>query len=279
MTFAIPRIDAHQHFWTVERNDYGWLTPELKPLYRDFGPADLAPLLKEASIDRTILVQAAPTVAETRFLLELAAQTDLVAGVVGWIDMASEAAPSMLANLAQDTKLVGIRPMIHNIEDPAWITRKELATATEAVIESDLCFDALVRPVHLPFLLEFLQRHPDLKTVIDHGAKPDIANGLWQPWADRMSRIAENTSACCKLSGLLTEASADQGYDDLLPYMEHLLTTFGAERLMWGSDWPVLNRAGTYRGWIAMAERFLQGLTGENRKQVMCGAAARFYGI
>lgn len=273
------RIDAHQHFWKVERNDYGWLTPALEPLYRDFGPADLAPLLQDAGIDRTILVQAAPTVAETRFLLELAARTDLVAGVVGWIDMESADSAAVLADLAKHPKLVGIRPMIHNIEDEAWITRPGLAAATSAVIERGLCFDALVRPQHLPYLLEFLQGHPDLKTVIDHGAKPVITEGLWQPWADRMSELAERTGAYCKLSGLLTEASADQGYDDLLPYMEHLLATFGPERLMWGSDWPVLLRAGTYPGWNAIAERFLENLDEADQAQVLGATAARFYGI
>ncbi|MCY3940334.1 MAG: amidohydrolase family protein [Gammaproteobacteria bacterium] len=273
------RIDAHQHFWKVERNDYGWLTPALEPLYRDYGPGDLAPMLQDAGIDRTILVQAAPTVAETRFLLELAGRTDLVAGVVGWIDMESPDAATVLADLARHPKLVGIRPMIHNIEDEAWITRPDLAPATEAVIDAGLCFDALVRPQHLPYLLEFLQRHPDLKTVIDHGAKPVIAEGLWQPWAERMSELAERTGAYCKLSGLLTEASPDQGYDDLLPYMEHLLTTFGPERLMWGSDWPVLLLAGAYPGWFAIAARFLNSLDEADRAQVLGGTATRFYGV
>ena len=175
------RIDAHQHFWTVRRDDYGWLTPKLEPLYRDFQPDDLAPLLAEGGIGRTILVQAAPTVAETRYLLQLAAGTESVAGVVGWIDMASDTAAGDLAELAEDPGLVGIRPMIHNIDDPAWIVRPELAAATQAFIDRGLRFDALVRPVHLPYLLEFLRRHPELKTVIDHGAKPDIAEGRWQP--------------------------------------------------------------------------------------------------
>ena len=273
------RIDAHQHFWTIRRDDYGWLTPKLEPLYRDFQPADLAPLLAEGGVARTILVQAAPTVAETRYLLEIAARTDSVAGVVGWIDMASDSAAGDLAELAVDPKLVGIRPMIHNIEDPAWIVRPDLAGATQAVIDRGLCFDALVRPAHLPYLLKFLRRHPELKTVIDHGAKPNIAEGQWQPWADSISGIAETTGACCKLSGLLTEAGPSQGYDDLQPYLEHLLAAFGTERLMWGSDWPVLNLAGNYCEWLSMAERFLQRLQDAEQEQVLGANAARFYGV
>ena len=275
----VPRIDAHQHYWTIQRDDYGWLKPALKPLYRDYQPADLAPLLADGAIVRTVLVQAAPTVAETRYILELADRNDSVAGVVGWIDMSSGSAAHDLAALAENPRLVGIRPMIHNIEDPAWIVRPELAEATEAVIERGLCFDALVRPVHLPYLLEFLQRHPDLKTVIDHGAKPDIADGRWQPWADSMSEIAEKTRAYCKLSGLLTEAAPTQGYDELEPYMAHLLSVFGPKRLMWGSDWPVLNLAGNYRDWLSMAERFLLRLGPQEQAQVLGGNAARFYGL
>ena len=273
------RIDAHQHFWTLRRTDYGWLTPQLKPLYRDFQPADMAPLLAAGRIARTILVQAAPTVDETRYLMQLAERNDSIAGVVGWIDMASGAAANDLAELAANPKLVGIRPMIHNIKDPAWIVRPNLAAATEAITERGLCFDALVRPMHLPYLLEFLQRHPALKTVIDHGAKPNIAEGRWQPWADSMSEIAETTGAFCKLSGLLTEADPTQGYEDLEPYMDHLLSAFGPERLMWGSDWPVLNLAGNYRDWLAMAERFLQRLGKAEREQMLGGNAARFYGL
>lgn len=273
------RIDAHQHFWTVRRDDYGWLTPKLEPLYRDFQPDDLAPLLAEGGIGRTILVQAAPTVAETRYLLQLAAGTESVAGVVGWIDMASDTAAGDLAELAEDPGLVGIRPMIHNIDDPAWIVRPELAAATQAFIDRGLRFDALVRPVHLPYLLEFLRRHPELKTVIDHGAKPDIAEGRWQPWADSISEIAETTGAYCKLSGLLTEAGPTQGYDALEPYMDHLLAAFGPQRLMWGSDWPVLNLAGNYRDWLSIAERFLRRLGDAEQADILGGNAARFYRV
>ena len=274
-----PRTDAHQHFWTLVRTDYGWLTTELGPLYRDFQPADLAPLLVDGGIAVTILVQAAPTVEETRHLLRLADHNAWIAGVVGWIDMASGSAANDLAELAEHPKLVGIRPMLQDLADPAWIVQPELATATEALVANGLRFDALVRPDHLPHLLKFLQRHPDLMTVIDHAAKPNIAAGQWQPWADLIAEIAGTTRAYCKLSGLLTEATSAQGYEDIEPYMEHLLAAFGPERLMWGSDWPVLNLAGNYRDWLAMAERFLQRLDQGDREQVLGGTAIRFYGL
>ena len=272
------RVDAHQHFWSVARSDYGWLTPALDALYRDFLPADLEPLLADAGIGRSVVVQAAPTVAETRCLLDLAASHEFIAGVVGWADMGGgDAALAELALLAADPLLLGIRPMLQDLPDPAWILRPELADATRFLIDEDLCFDALVKTVHLPFLLEFLERHPRLAAVIDHGAKPDVALGAWQPWADGIAAIASDTDAYCKLSGLVTEASPSQTYDDLAPYLDHLLNAFGPERLMWGSDWPVLNLAGDYAGWHAASAAWLSRLSAEERAGIEGLNAARFY--
>ena len=239
------KIDAHQHFWTLARGDYDWLTPELWAIYRDFGPADLEPPLKATGVRRTVLVQAAPTVGETRFLLETARRAPFVAGVVGWVDMNQpQKAVADLDRLARDTALVGIRPMIQDIGYTTWMLGAAPARVFERMIEADLAFDALVRPEHLPPLRELLGRYPALRTVIDHGGKPDIAGRAWQPWADRIAALAEGTAAFCKLSGLVTEARADDGADALLPYLDHLYDCFGAGRLMWGSDWPVLNLGG-----------------------------------
>lgn len=274
------RIDSHQHFWSLARGDYGWLTPALAPLYRDFLPADLAPLLADAGVDRTVLVQAAPTVDETRYLLDLAKSGEFIAGVVGWVDMeGGEEAVSLLAELADDSRLVGIRPMIQDIPDPAWITRPALAPVTTTLIELGLCFDALVKPAHLPFLLGHLERYPDLKVVVDHGAKPDIANMAWQPWANGIAAIAERTAACCKVSGLITEAASSQTYEDLVPYLDHLLEAFGPERLIWGSDWPVLNLAGDYAAWHEATGAWLSKLSGDERAGIEGLNAARFYGL
>lgn len=273
-----PRIDAHQHFWSLSRNDYGWLTPALKPLYRDFLPADLAPLLASTHIDRTILVQAAPTVSETHYLLDLAASCDFVAGVVGWVDTAAgDEAITELEDLAGNAKFVGIRPMLQDLPDPAWITRPTLAPVTQALVEKKLCFDALVKPQHLPYLLQFLEKHPELRVVVDHGAKPDIANMAWQPWAVGIADIAEHTDAYCKISGLITEAGPSQHYDDLAPYLDHLLDAFGPGRLMWGSDWPVLNVAGDYTGWHRATGVWLARLSTAERAAIEGENAARFY--
>jgi L-fuconolactonase len=243
-------IDAHQHFLQLERGDYGWLTPDLASLYRDFMPDDLAPHLLQHDIDGTILVQAAPTPAETEFLLDIADKTSFVLGVVGWTDFAAKSAASDIARLAKHPKLVGIRPMIQDIADDDWMLRSDLTPAFEAMIQCDLTFDALVLPRHLSQLRKLLSRHPSLRTVIDHGAKPDISGGQFDDWANDIAVIAKESRAYCKLSGLLTGAGKDWTITDFAPYVAHLLEHFGPERLVWGSDWPVLTMAASYGIWI-----------------------------
>lgn len=273
-------IDSHQHFWTLERNDYEWLTPNLAPLYRDFGPADLEPLLVDAGIGATVLVQAAATVEETRYLLDLADQHGFVAAVVGWVDMEGGAASArLLRELSRHPKFVGVRPMIQDVDDPAWMLGSALQGTFEVMIENDLRFDALVRPIHLPYLIELLQCYPDLRTVVDHGAKPAIADERWQPWSSDIAVVADETSAFCKLSGLATEASAAQPLQDLTPYMEHLLECFGAERLMWGSDWPVVNLNSGYSQWHSAFQQWAGRLDRRSRRLIAGETAATFYGL
>ena len=219
------QIDAHQHYWSLSRGDYGWLTPGLAAIYRDFGPDDLRPLLERHRIDRTILVQAAPTVAETEFLLAIASTTPTVAGVVGWIDFNADDAAETIARLAQNRTLVGLRPMVHDIADVNWLMRLDLAPAIEAMIAYDLVFDALVKPPHLPALRGFVARYPKLRVVVDHGAKPEIAASRIEPWLTELRAIAAHSQVACKLSGLITEAASDWRPDDVLPYIAMLLRT------------------------------------------------------
>jgi len=274
------RIDAHQHFWRMDRGDYGWLTAAEHPkIAHDFLPADLEPLLSAARVDKTILVQAAPTEAETAFLLGLAEHSSLIAGVVGWIDFDASDAPSRVARLAGKGKLVGLRPMMQDLPDDEWMLGPQVARVVEAMQRGDLCFDALVKPRHLHALVEFLDRHPDLSVVIDHGAKPDIARGVLEPWAITIRHIAKNSTAFCKLSGLVTEAGPNWSADTLRPFVDVLLESFGASRLMWGSDWPVLLEAGDYERWLDAATLLTAGLSAEDRALIFGGTAATFYGI
>jgi L-fuconolactonase len=271
------RIDAHQHFWRVGRGDYGWLTPALAPLYRDFGPADLAPIIARHGIDKTVLVQAAPTLAETRFLIEIARETPFVAGVVGWTDFEAPDAPHTIAALAQEPALVALRPMVQDIADDDWLMRTDLVPAFEALIAHDLVFDALVLPRHLTRLAAILDNHPNLEVVVDHGAKPAIRDRCFEPWASDIARIAQAPQAACKLSGLVTEASANWSADDLRAYVDHLLAVFGPRRLIWGSDWPVVNLAGGYERWLEASEALLSALSADERAAVLGDNATLVY--
>ena len=270
-------IDSHQHFWRIDRGDYGWLTRALAPIYRDFGPDDLAPLLARHRIARTILVQAAPTVAETAFLLSLAARTPFVAGVVGWVDFASPDAPRAIATLARDPLLVGLRPMVQDIADDDWLAGAALAPAFAAMIEHRLVFDALVLPKHLPPLCAVLERHPALAVVVDHAAKPALRERSLGAWQRDLARVASHRQVTCKLSGLLTEAPVGAGRETIGPVIDALVGMFGTSRLLWGSDWPVVELAGGYDRWRALSDLALSGLDASARADVYGRNAARVY--
>jgi L-fuconolactonase len=270
-------IDSHQHFWKPARGDYGWLKPELTTLYRDFGPEDLEPTLRKFGISRTILVQAAPTIAETAFMLELARGSTFVAGVVGWVDFADPTASQTIARLAADPLLVGLRPMVQDIADDDWLVRSDLSAAFRAIVDQGLVFDALVLPRHLSRLLVVADRHPDLSIVVDHGAKPAIRNGRLDPWRADIAAAAARPNLMCKLSGLVTEAPSDWTVELLRPYVEHLLETFGPQRLLWGSDWPVVNLAGGYDRWREATATLLASFSEAERSAVLGGNADRIY--
>jgi L-fuconolactonase len=272
------RIDSHQHFWRLDRGDYYWLSDSLQPIYRDYLPADLEPQLQRAGIDSTVLVQAAPTIAETQFLLELAAEHGFIAGVVGWANFESPMAAETIATLAQDSSLVGLRPMIQDIPDIAWMLKPELGAGIEAMIDRDLVFDALIKPQHLPVLRDFADLYPELRLVVDHGAKPALRDGDLSEWRHEMTSIALGTNAVCKLSGLVTEAGAASPAV-LAPCVDHLLEVFGPRRLMWGSDWPVCELVCSYEEWYQASEMLLVRLGDAEREQIYSGTARETYGI
>ncbi len=276
------KVDAHQHFWRIARGDYFWLSPSLSALYRDFEAHDLKPLLDAAGIDATVLVQAAATVAETRHLLSLADLEPWILGVVGWVDFDQpEQAIADLQSLCNHKKLVGIRPMIQDIKDTDWMLQRSLDPVFEELIDHDLAFDALVKPPHLECLVDLLARHPRMAAVVDHAAKPEIARGRkgahFDHWSKFMRILGRDTAAFCKLSGLVTEADHDWTKDDLRPYVDVLLESFGPSRLMFGSDWPVLLIRGTYEGWHLAATELLSALSPTEKAAVFGATAARFY--
>jgi L-fuconolactonase len=273
-----PGIDAHFHCWRLVRGDYGWLTPALQPIYRDVEVTQWQREAQAVGVRGGVLVQAAPTEAETAFLLEQAARHGAVRGVVGWVDLLARDAAERIARLAaSQPKLKALRPMLQDIADPRWILQPALRPALEAMAAHHIVFDALVKPEHLPHVLALCERHPALGVVVDHGAKPDIAHAQWQPWADDLARIARDTHAVCKLSGLLTEAGPRPRADSVRRWATHLLESFGTARVLWGSDWPVLELASTYRAWWDETQTVLAGCPAGERDAVLGGNAARVY--
>lgn len=280
---AMP-IDAHFHCWQLARADYGWLNPlanpALAPICRDIGVHQWQAEAEPRGVQGGVLVQAAPTAAETGFLLAQAAEHSSVLGVVGWVDWLAPNAATEVHRLARLPKLKGLRPMLQDLDDPAWILAPAVQPALAAMADAGLVFDALVKPVHLPHILTLAQRHPTLRIVIDHAAKPDIAAGQWQPWADAMARLADETGAVCKVSGLLTEAGPRPSLTAPLRWMQHLSTTFGPHRLLWGSDWPVLEISGaTYADWHTTCTQWVADWTTEAQAGFWGGNARRVYDL
>ncbi len=273
-------VDAHVHVWSLARGDYGWLTADLAAIHRDFSLTEFDPLRTRAGIAKAILVQAAPTVAETQYLLDVAAKSGgVVRGVVGWVDCAAADAIPTLTRLARDPLFKAVRPMLQDLADPAWILRDDVARTLAALPRLGLRFEALVTAVQLPALLQMLERQPDLAVVVDHAAKPAIAAGTWEPWAACMRALAAYPRVRCKVSGLVTEAGARWNIDQLRPYVEHLRECFTAQRLIWGSDWPVVNLAATYQAWYAATVALTAEWTQAEREALMGGSARRFYGL
>jgi len=272
----ILRIDAHQHFWLLADRSGQWPPAELAAIHRDFLPPELAPLLQQHGIDGSVLVQSLPDMSDTWFMLGLAEQNPFIRAVVGWSDLKAVQAEQHIARLASHPKLRGLRPMLQDLADD-WIDDPLLAPAVAAMQRHQLSLDALVLPRHLPALLRFATRYPQLPLVIDHAAKPQITDARMEPWCSLISQLAALPQVYCKLSGLVTEGSADWEVAQLQPYASHVLAAFGAERVIWGSDWPVLNLAADYGRWLSATEALLAELEPWQKQQVMGGNAQRFY--
>ncbi len=276
-------IDAHQHLWRIGQNGHTWPTPDLDAIYRDFGRDDLADACHEVGITGTVLVQSQASDADTRWMLDVAALTPMIRGVVGWTDLAAPDAPQRIARLAQQPKLKGLRPMLQGLPQDDWILRDDLRPALEAMITHGLTFDALVYTRHLPFIDQLARRYPDLRIVIDHGAKPPLGKPEeMAQWRNHIAALAQNANVSCKLSGLLTEvpdgqSPADQSDDVLIPCANHMLAVFGADRLMWGSDWPVVLLKDSYRHWFNWTLRWLTDKPEITHTAIMGETAHRFY--
>ena len=276
-----PVLDTHHHFWKVERGDYFWMTPDM-PIVRDFMPEDLAPFLRKSGVAKTILVQAANTEAETNFLLEVAESCEFVVGVCGWLDMESSSFADRLAHYMKHPLWKSFRPMLQDLEDPAWILRPQIMANLAHVAKVGARFEFLVKPAQLPYAVEAIKQTPGLKAVINHIAKPEISSGAAEPWASQIAVLGDYPNIFCKLSGMVTEADAATWTpEDLRPYVTHILNVFGPDRIMFGSDWPVALLAASSYGEVVNALRTIVGplLGPEEHSKLFHDNGAQFYGI
>lgn len=270
-------IDAHVHLWDPARGDYGWLTPALPELHRRIDEQELAEHLRRAGVKGAILVQAAPTEAETDYLLSVAGRTPWLHGVVGWVDFEAPDVEQRIAERAQQPKFVGVRPMLQDIDDVDWILRPSCGRALSALASHGLVFDALIKPIHMSRIEQIARQYPDLSIVIDHAAKPTIGNEVSRSWRESLRALASYPNVVCKLSGLLTELAPGVDPSRVLGCAEVILQLFGPSRVIWGSDWPVLTLASSYDQWYSLTQRALSPLSEADRNAVTGGNATRIY--
>jgi L-fuconolactonase len=266
-------IDAHVHLWRPGANDCVWPGADLPTLYRDVLPDELWGEIAGTEVTGVILVQSQESEADTYWLLDLARADDRIAGVIGWIDLSAADAPARIDRMAERGKFLGVRPMVQDRADD-WYDDPALDGALAHLAQAGLVLEALVRPRHLAALERCARRHPDLRIVIDHAAKPAIG-GLVEDWEVAMTRLAALRQVTCKVSGLVTE-SAEGGTTAVVPCIATLLAQFGSERLIWGSDWPVVTLRQSYREWLDIARG---AIPAEDHAAVFSGNAARIYGL
>lgn len=271
-------VDAHHHLWDPTRREYPWLAGDtLAPICRSYTMNDLRAVVG-TEVTATILVQTVSSISETEEFLATAATSDgLIAGVVGWLDLA---APDLdrLRTAPGGHLLAGIRHQVEDEPDPEWLLRKEILAGLRTVGVAGLVYDLLVRAPQRPAALAAARQLPEVSFVLDHAGKPGIADGEWEGWASWIADLATLPNVTCKLSGLITEARwTSWSPDDIRPYAEHILDSFGPDRVLFGSDWPVCELAASYADVLTLTNDLLRNLSDEERTQVMSTNAQRIY--
>jgi len=269
-------IDAHHHLWKVGKHGFEWPTPDLEAIYRDFSIDALRKAATGCGLSGTVLVQSQPSDADTDWLTEIAVREPLILGVVGWVDFSAPDAPARIVDLSRRLKFRGLRPMLQSVVDTSWILQPTFDPVFEEMVARDLRFDALIQPRHLGAIAELARRHPALGIVIDHGAKPNMSDIGNSQWAREMEEIASQSNVYCKISGLPVELGEDQPLSDMEPYIRRLAGLFGSERLMWGSDWPVVNLRMPFADWLATTRR-MTGFEGRDMDNLLSRTASEFY--
>ncbi len=273
-------IDSHQHFWNYEPVKHQWICDEMSFIRKNFTPKDLEKVYEEHNIDGCVAVQADQTLEETDFLLDLATQNDFIKGIVGWVDLRAENIDEVLSHYSKFEKIKGFRHVVQAESDHNFLLRPKFLNGISKLEHYGFVYDILVYPHQLGSVLEFVQRFPTTKFVIDHIAKPYIKDGFYEGWATMMSKIAKFPNVYCKLSGMNTEADYKTWTPEQLePYMQLVLNEFGTKRLMYGSDWPVCLVAGNYQRVKETVINFISKLSTEEQNAIMGQNAIQFYNL
>jgi L-fuconolactonase len=273
-------IDSHHHLWRYDSADYPWMAAGMEKLRRDYLLPDLKAVTQATGVTGTVVVQARQTVEETLWLSEIAAETELILGIVGWAPLVHAQVDSYLERLAALPKMKGMRHVLHDEPDPFYMSREDFHRGISRLKDYGLRFDCLIFEHHLPQTIEFVGRHPNQIFIVDHIAKPSICKKVLAPWRQQLTELASRPNVYCKLSGMVTEAHWDLWTEqDLAPYFEIVLQAFGCERTMFGSDWPVVNLASSYEEWLGVAQRALSQISEEERAWIFARTAIAAYDL
>ena len=275
------RIDCHMHFWTLAMEPYYslWMSPDLRTLYGDYLPRDAQPLMAANNVQGVVLVSAASSIHETGYLMGMADSQDFIRGVVAWVDILAPSAVEDLQSWARFRKLKSIRPYLQDLPEDDWILKPELDPAIKAMLDLGLRFDALIKPRHILNTVRFIERYPTLPVIVDHMAKPAICENGFEPWRRDIEQFRNLKHVYCKMSGILTEDGPNWTRDRLRPYFEAIIDVFGPDRLVFGSDWPVVNLVADYSSWIETLNQALGGLTRADQQKIWADNGERFYGV
>ncbi|KAA8746065.1 amidohydrolase family protein [Paenibacillus sp. UASWS1643] len=274
------KLDAHQHFWEYNVAEYGWIGEEMKTIRQSFLPEDLEALLVQSGLEGCIAVQARQSLAETEWLLQLADRHEFIKGVVGWVDLCSNEVRDQLELFASNPYLKGVRHVIQDEPDLKYVLREDFQRGISLLKEYDLAYDLLVSKEQLPYAVELVKTFPEQRFVLDHLAKPDIKSGIISPWKETLESLAAQPNAYCKLSGMVTEADWGKWTPkDFTAYLNIAIEAFGAERLMFGSDWPVSNVSATYFEVYGLINSHINALPILDQQMILGGTCAAFYQI
>jgi L-fuconolactonase len=272
------KIDAHHHLWKYSAAQYPWISENMGLLRRDFVIQDLMDVLEESDMDGVVTVQARQAMAETRWLLDLARSHDFIRGVVGWVALTDPKVEGDLEHLSTHAKLKSVRHVLHDEPDDFYILREDFNRGIKLLQSFGLRYDLLIFERHLPQTIQFVDRHPNQIFILNHIAKPRIGQGVISPWRENLTELARRENVFCKLSGLVTEASWQSWTEaDLDPYLQIALTAFGPERVIFGSDWPVILLGSSYKRWVDVVQRSISHLSEYEQERIFGKTATEVY--